>query len=209
MKTNNLRFEFEQTGYVILPKLVSNVESIKSDVPKERGVLRYYKNDFIHEPGEIQVPGCISRYNIPMYKDLHYQIKNFLEKKFDINLYPTYYFDRFYFAGQELVKHIDRPACEISVTLQISTNGKEPWHIWFETSTGEEKCAIMDDGDGVVYMGCERPHWRYPLKSRYTRPQKLWRKFKKLPDDTYHHQIFLHYVNADGYNLHHAFDACN
>lgn len=209
MNSTNICLEFSKNGYAILPKLVPNVDSIKSIIPNERGVLTYHKNKFEYEPGEIQVPGSVSRYNIPMYRDLHYQIKNHLEKVLNINLHPTYYYDRFYFVGQELKKHIDRPACEISVTLQISKNGKEPWPIWFETSTGEEKYAILDDGDAVVYMGCERPHWRQPLKSRYTRLQKLWRKFKKIPDDTYHHQIFLHYVNADGYNVHHAFDACN
>jgi hypothetical protein len=30
---------------------------------------------------------------------------------------------------------------------------------------------------------------------------------RKLPDDTYHHQIFLHYVNANGPFCHCAFDA--
>lgn len=201
--------EFQKHGYLIVEKLIQNPENIKSEIPKQRGILKYNKNNFIHTPEEHQVPGAVARYNIPQYKELYYYVKNQLEHILDMSLYPTYYFDRFYFVGQELKRHIDRPACEISVTLQISTNSREPWPIWFKTWTGEEKYVILNDGDAIIYKGCEREHWRNPLKSRYNRLQNFWRSLKKLPDDTYHHQIFLHYVDADGYNLHHAYDACN
>ena len=49
-------------------------------------------------------------------------------------------------------------------------------------------------------------HWRNKLESRYNKYQRYFRKLTKKGDDTYHHQIFFHYVSAQGENVHHAFD---
>lgn len=200
---------FDQYGFIFVPRLIINPENLKCDVPEERGSIQYYNNkidNFSHIPEENQVKGSLSRYNIPIYRELHYLVKNELEKILDMDLYPTYFYDRFYFAGQKLDRHIDRPACEISVTLQISSNRSEPWPIWFQFPDGSEDYVSMNDGDAVIYKGCEREHWRDPLSSRYNKTQKIWRKIKRLPDDTYHHQIFLHYVNANGPFLQYAYD---
>ena len=112
----------------------------------------------------------------PQYKDIHTTIKNIVETLIGRRLYETYYYDRFYFPGQELKKHIDRPACEISVTVHVSTNLKENWPIWIKTpdtftdnskmnlvSKGENRFVDLEPGDGMVYKGCERPHWRDPM----------------------------------------------
>jgi acyl-CoA thioesterase len=64
----------------------------------------------------------------------------------------------------------------------------------------------MKNGDAAVYKGCEREHWRDPLESKYNRMQRRIRKVRKMQDDTYHHQIFLHYVNSQGPFVHFAND---
>ena len=56
----------------------------------------------------------------------------------------------------------------------------------------------MNNGDGVVYKGCQREHWRGPLESKYNKIQRTIRRLTKKPDDTWHHQVFFHYVRADG-----------
>jgi hypothetical protein len=201
---------FEKNGYLFLPGLIVNPDALKVPVPKERGQLNYFNNrmdQVSFTPEEKQVNGSIARYNIPIYRELHYLVKKEIENVLQMQLYPTYFYDRFYFVGQQLKRHSDRPACEVSVTLQISSNHpKDPWPIWFERPDGSESCVIMNDGDGAVYKGCEREHWRDPLSSKYNKKQKFWRKLRKLPDDTYHHQIFLHYVDANGPFVHHAYD---
>ena len=63
----------------------------------------------------------------PQYRSIHSGIRLKLEKELGRKLYNTYYYDRFYFPGQELTKHTDRDACEISVTVNVSTNLKQPW----------------------------------------------------------------------------------
>lgn len=97
-------------------------------------------------------------------------------------LYNTYYYDRYYFPGQELKRHADRDACEISVTVHISTNleGEDAnWPIWIKTPDtyvdkkktqilipGENRSVVLQAGDGMVYKGCERPHWRDPMPGK-------------------------------------------
>ena len=124
-------------------------------------------------------------------------------------MFNTYYYDRVYYVGQELVKHMDRDVCEISLTFQIGSNSKKPWPIWVKTpdiydenrniiKKGKEVPICLNDGDAVIYKGCERPHWREPLKSKYTLLQRVAGKILGKREDTYHHQVFFHYVLADG-----------
>lgn len=196
---------FEQNGYLFVPKMVVDPEFIYCSVPEERGLFFYHRKDKVeYVPEESQVQGSLSRYNFPYYKELHYLVKKEVEKHLGIDLHPTYYFDRFYFAGQQLERHNDKPVCEVSVTMQVSSNGKEPWPIWFEKPDGTESFVNMKNGDAVIYKGCEREHWRNPLESRYNRFQRVFKK-----DDTYHHQIFFHYVNANGPYVGFAFDRGN
>lgn len=204
---------FDKNGYLFIPNLIGDPENLLELPPPIRGQLTFYKNrpDKVdYNPEEVQVNGSLARYNMPAYRELHYLIKKQIENVLGMDLHCTYYYDRFYFVNQQLKRHSDRPSCEVSVTLQISSNHSEdPWPIWFERPDGSESHVLMDNGDAVVYKGCEREHWRDPLPSRYNESQKLWRKVRRLPDDTYHHQIFFHYVDANGPFVHHAFDAYN
>jgi len=130
-----------------------------------------------------------SRYNKPIFKKLHYECKNRVEYLLQEKLYPTYYFDRFYFTGSKMDKHVDREACEISVSLNISTNLDYDWGLWFDLDEPIE--CFTEPGDAVIYRGIEIPHWRNKLKGN-----------KK----SYFHQLFLHYVRADGHYLEYAYD---
>jgi hypothetical protein len=186
---------FKKYGYMVIRGLW-NPEEFQEEPPKERGQINYFGkvDKFYHEPLEQQVNGSLARYRHPKFKYAHSQIRLKLQKILGEELYNTYYYDRFYFAGQRLYRHTDRDACEISLTYQISSNTKKPWGICFETSTGEEKYVLLQDGDAVLYKGCERDHWREPLQSNLNFIQKLLGK----KDTTYHHQIFFHYVLANG-----------
>ena len=59
-----------------------------------------------------------------------------LEKIIGRKLYNTYYYDRFIILDKNLTKHADRDACEISVSVHVSTNleGKDAdWPFWIKT----------------------------------------------------------------------------
>ena len=204
---------FEKNGYLFLPQLISDPENLYCPCPLNEhgerltGQLNYQRADkFTYCPDEKQVNGSLARYNVPMYKQLHYLVRKQVEKSLGMDLLPTYFYDRFYYVGQQLKRHSDRPACEVSVTLQISTNSENPWPIWFNRPDGSDGYVVMKNGDAAVYKGCEREHWRDPLESKYNRMQRRIRKVRKMEDDTYHHQIFLHYVNSQGPFVHFAND---
>jgi len=194
---------FERNGYLVLSKLVRNPQDLRLPVPIDEngkritGVFKHLRKDkIITFPCE-QVDGSYDRYNYPHYKELHYQLIPVLEMALGVDVLPTYYFERFYCAGSELKKHVDRPSCEISVTLQISSN-TEQWPIWFERPDGSNVSVSLNDGDAIVYKGMDIVHWREPFPSRHGRRRRIWNKIRRKEDDTYQHQIFLHYVNAQG-----------
>ena len=206
---------FDTNGYLIIKNLC-DPKKLFHPVPKERGLFNWKGSDkldkFTHQEVENQVNGSVARYWHPQYRKIHSEIRLILEQVIGRKLYNTYYYDRFYFPGQELKKHTDRPACEISVSIHVSTNIKESWPIWIKTpdtfedsamktliTSGENKFIDLDAGDGMVYKGCERPHWRDPM------PGLLESSISKNKN-LYYHQIFFHYVLQDGIRAHHAWD---
>lgn len=94
-------------------------------------------------------------------------------------LLPTYSFLRFYTPDSKLEKHVDRPSCELTVTLTIARNGQASWPIWLELPSGNQAVDLAP-GDLLAFSGSRLPHWREPL-------QRGWWL-----------QLFLHYVRADG-----------
>ena len=98
-----------------------------------------------------------------------------------------------------MTKHADRDACEISVSIHVSTNLPDKLKDWaFKIKTpdtytdnkktavlvpGEERSAILNPGDGLLYKGCERPHWRDAMPT----PEKV----EAAPKEYYYHQIFF------------------
>ena len=214
--TNNE--QFDKDGYLIIKNLW-DPKNLYCDPPEIKGQYNYFGkiDKFNHVPVENQVEGSTSRYYYPPYKYIHSQIRIKLEDIIGKKLYNTYYYDRFYNPGQALSNHADRPACEISVTLHISSNVRKPWPIWIKTpdtyddlvnknniiKVGDTRSVILNPGDGMIYKGCERPHWREPLPREYT---KTWYGKKVEKENLYYHQIFFHYVLSDGHRAHFAWD---
>lgn len=132
-----------------------------------------------------------SRYNYPKYKYTAYQIRNALEDILKEKLLVTYHYDRFYYINSLMSAHKDRPACEVSVSLNISSNLMYEYPLVIITD--EEEVAITTNpGDAIVYQGTKYSHKRGML----------------LGDSkTYYHQAFFHYVRADGYHVEEAWDS--
>lgn len=118
--------------------------------------------------------GDTMQYGDPVTDALLVSKHKLMEKETNLKLLPTYSFWRMYVYNSELVKHKDRPSCEVSVTVKISSCGTQ-WPIFMG---GEE--VSLEDGDAVIYPGCEIEHWRNPFHGDWAS------------------QVFLHYVNANG-----------
>ena len=105
-----------------------------------------------------------------------------VEQESNLKLFPTFSFWRYYVFGATLKKHIDRPACEISVTACIKKYGN--WPIVVEGTSFE-----IEEGDAILYAGCDQKHWRPGIY-----------KGEGLA------QVFFHYVNQNGPYTKHAYD---
>ena len=171
-------------------------EELYHPVPEEKGQYNYWDKNpehFNHVPVESQVEGSTSRYWHPQYRAIHSGIRMKLEEIIGRKLYNTYYYDRFYYPGQELTRHADRDACEVSVSVHVSTNlgkGKDAdWPFWIKTPDtytdkkkttvlvpGENRSLVLKPGDGFAYKGYERPHWRDKMPGSNKKNKKLFGK---------------------------------
>lgn len=103
-------------------------------------------------------------------------------------LLPTYSYSRIYQAGERLYPHVDRPACEISVTVNVATKG-EFSPIYTQYGQNDPEKHVLNPGDAVIYMGCDVMHWRQPLK-----------------ENQLNVQFMLHYVDKNGPHAEYAKD---
>ena len=101
-------------------------------------------------------------------------------------VWPAYSFWRIYRHGSRLKRHVDRPSCEISMSIHLGGDG--PWSLWVQSRGGEEIALELAPGDAVFYQGCELPHWRETYEGHE------------------YFQVFLHYVRKDGKCAPHKFD---
>lgn len=136
-----------------------------------------------------QVPGSQAYYNYrPFLKLLIEKIKT-MNDIVGVKLLPTCAYSRVYKKGNILNPHLDRPSCEISITINLS--GTDPWPFYIMTPQGEEKEINLNQGDGVIYLGHAAKHWR-----------------NEFQGDEYI-QVFLHYVNSAGPFVENAYELNN
>lgn len=96
-------------------------------------------------------------------------------------LTPTYSYTRIYAKGDELHRHVDRPSCEVSLTISINIpEGSNPSQLRLKPPNLDETTVEMLEGDGCIYAGTEVEHWRDPFTS-----------------DGYA-QLFLHFISTHG-----------
>ena len=214
--------QFEKDGYLKVDDSW-DPEELYHPVPKERGQMSWWGDkldQFTYNEVEGQVNGSLARYTHPQYRKIHSGVRKKLEKIIGNPLYNTYYYDRYYFPEQQLSRHVDRDACEISVTIHISTNLPSPekdWPICIKTPDtytskekkdilvpGDERSCVLNPGDGMIYKGVERPHWRDQMP--VPRVRKRDKLLRRSQPEYYYHQIFFHYVLQDGMRAHMAWD---
>ena len=108
------------------------------------------------------------------------------EKYAGEDLIPTYSYARLYCNGNVLRPHTDRPSCEVSLTIQLGKSHDYVWPIYAEGTKYD-----LDEGDAMMYLGCEKSHWREQCEG---------------PEGYYSGQVFVHYVRANGQFKHYAGD---
>jgi hypothetical protein len=132
-----------------------------------------------------QVPGTPFCYGDPLMEALLEILCPRVETETGLKLHPTYSYYRVYGTGDVLDRHIDRPACEVSVTINLGSD--RHWPIWIEVDSDPVE-FLLEPGDGLIYRGTQLPHWRTPF------------------DGNNAVQVFLHYVDRAGIHGEWIFD---
>jgi hypothetical protein len=178
MKTNPEKFL--DNGFIVLKKAVN---------PEIAKLITLYslfdemQNLSLERGDSPQIHNSHSSYADPMMEALLVYMHKAMEENTGLTLYPTYSYYRVYRPGAELKIHKDRPSCEISTTMMLGSDYKEQsdsyeWPIFMDG-----KKVSMSPGDMVIYRGCDLSHWREVFTA---------------PEGSYHSQVFLHYVDANG-----------
>jgi hypothetical protein len=179
LKTNNQQI-FNDTRYVFIKDILDKeIVTLASQYALFDEIQNFQPETGI----DAQTPGTHSQYADPLMEALLLKLHPTIEEHTGLALHPTYSYYRVYKSGDILAEHIDRPSCEISVTVCFNfdykeLNGEYDWPIWMVDTP-----CVMEPGDGVIYHGCELNHWRD--------------KFE-VPDNAWHVQAFFHYVDANG-----------
>lgn len=177
-----MNIDLIKNNYIYIPNFITQEES--SFLAKQ--IIDFSQtigNDMVLDP---QAPNSLAKYNfLPFVKFLVKKIPD-VSKILQEDVLPTYCYTRIYKQGEILKRHRDRPACEISITLNLKKDLE--WPIWFQKPNGDEVSLELNNGDAVMYLGETSDHWRNSYQGQE------------------HVQLFLHYVRAEGSKYWAVFD---
>ena len=180
---------FKKNKYVVIKQAISkdmatfiyNYFLMKKQVYdtclKERYISPYEVILGYYEGANEQIPHTYSCYSDIVMETLMLKCQPIMEKTTGLKLQPAYTYARLYKKGDVLKRHKDRFSCEISTTMNL---GGDKWDLYLEPSGEVGKKGIKVDlqqGDMLVYSGCELEHWREKFKGKSCG------------------QVFLHYNN--------------
>jgi hypothetical protein len=167
-----MRLEVIQNNYLHVPGFITSGEAL-SFAENFKAHCKKFKVE-----GDPQAPNSSAMYDFMPFLRLLVEKVPEVSALLGEKVLPTYTYARVYKAGSELLRHRDRPACEISLTLNLSKD--TDWPIYFQRPDGSETCIELQHGDAVMYLGCQADHWREKFAgSEYT-------------------QLFMHYVRSNG-----------
>lgn len=179
--------EFQTNGYVVVKGFYKPEEVDIISRYLENALKRYPENNQGGNDGITN--NTISWYADPLAEVILRNSVPKIQAVTGLELYPTYSYTRVYQKGDDLKAHVDRPACEISVTSHIATVGK-PWPIYMKAPGKEPTVHYFEPGDACIYKGCEVEHWR-----------------NEAVDTDFNVQVMLHYVDKNGPSAGYKFDA--
>ena len=171
--------DFAQKGYCIVEQAISKE---LRDIATQYALfdeMQDYTYDSVGFRSGFGFEGAHAKYADPLMESILLLMQNKIEKITNLSLLPTYSYFRVYRNGNDLKAHKDRPSCEISATLFLNDNDMtKHWPIFMGG-----KMVELEPGDMVVYKGCDVEHYREKMLGT---------------KESWHIQVFLHYVDAGG-----------
>jgi hypothetical protein len=161
-----------QNSYLFVPGFINPQQALN--------LAKEFKDHCIkfNLKGDDQAPNSSTMYNFMPFVRLFVEKVPEVSKLLGEKVLPTYTYARVYKENSELPRHRDRPACEISLTLNLSKD--KDWPIYFQRPDGSETSLELEPGDVVLYLGCQSDHWRNKFEGQECV------------------QLFMHYVRSYG-----------
>ena len=165
------RLRFRKRRYLVVKRILP------------QAVLNYLKiyysillaNNKLHKDN--QCPSSLALGGDPALDAILEWIRPKVSRLVGLSLAPTYSYTRQYAKGEALIRHKDRAACEISLTVAIQIpKGEKPSVIHLKPPKLNQTKIEMFEGDGCIYAGTEVEHWREPFRTGG------------------HIQLFLHFI---------------
>lgn len=177
---------FKNNNYLRLNNFLSN------DLCQIFNYYARFQAEYDHTPeigADAQIPNSHARYADFFTESLLLALKPRIEQAIGEKLLPTYSYYRVYKRGDQLTPHLDRAACEISMTICTDVN-KWPFYIInaYKPDDKAIKTVNLEQGDALIYKGTQVVHWREQLAADQ------------------HTQVFLHYVRENGEYAEHVHD---
>jgi hypothetical protein len=167
-----MQLEIIENNYLHVPGFISKDEAQSLAEQFKQYCVKFNLN------GDSQAPNSHALCNFMPFVRLMVKKIPHVNELLGEDVLPTYNYARVYKNGSILKRHRDRPACEISFTLNLKKD--IDWPIYFQRPDGSETSVELNPGDAVLYLGCQADHWRNKFEGEE------------------HTQLFLHYVRADG-----------
>ena len=162
MKKEN---DFQTKKYQVVKNIISkNVAQLATQALLFSEADYKTKNKIINS--DTQVPGMQMFYAHPVTESLMVLLLPKIEKIVGEKLTPTYSYARVYRNGSVLKEHIDRPSCEVSISIQLAAVGVKNENGWgivmgeetlYLLSTPNNKKHLLDsiqelnDGKGIKF----------------------------------------------------------
>ena len=114
---------------------------------------------------------------------LHCQMGSWTVRLISNPVKPSYSYVCLYVGGSDLPRHTDRPECEYTLSLAVSSTPPaiKPWPLYLDVPSRPKGFgARLNPGDGLIFRGREIPHYRKRLSNHCTWCSIL---FHFVPDD--------------------------
>jgi hypothetical protein len=147
--------------------------------------LRKYYRRLVRNGGMYLGDGQASRryacHNEGVSRFFHHQLTDAISEIVGEKVKPSYTYLVSYQGGAELEKHVDREQCEFTLSLLIDypPERDSQWPLCIEAG-GRTVELTQNIGEGLLFRGCELPHFR-----------------PKLPQGCTSTSMLLHYVRED------------
>jgi len=179
-----MNLSLEQNNYLYVP----NFLTIQEADELAQWMFEQERLDLLHKDPRtyINLFGVAKANCLPFLKLLVKKVPEVF-KLCGEEVFPTYVYSIIYKNKSQLIRHMDRDACDISLTVNLQKD--TDWPICIKKPNGEEVCIELNPGDAMMYLGCDAEHWRHGAfqGQNFT-------------------QVFFHYVRANGPRAYAYFD---